>query len=317
MYIEILLTFSVVGGMVLYYWDDIQTSISILKGRMMFNMSETGMFSDKTKNKKERSLVVMLARLVGTTLGLKGVQYGYGLLLLSLFCAMSTFLILNKHIETGLMIAVCSFAFLLPILLLLCRLQLVRVKASREGEILLTELIDNYKINYYNMQQAIEVTALTIKEAPKSKRLLFNLTKGLNTVSRQEEIRNLLNDFEFALGTSWAVVLADNMFFALASGIRVTAAMEDLVNTVSQARKVSEYAKRENNESSLILKYLIPACYMLTIFGATEFFGLTLNEYMKYQFMTTVGMEWFVTSLLMYLIGVFLNFFLSKSKLDL
>jgi len=167
------------------------------------------------------------------------------------------------------------------------------------------------------MQQAIEDTAKTIEEAPSSRKLLFNLSKGLNTASNSEGIRTILDEFEYGLGTSWASVAADNMYFALVSGIRVTAAMEDLVKTLSQARKVAEYAKRENNESLLILKYLVPCCFVLTGVGATGYFGLSIEEYLTYQFMTTAGMSWFMISLLVYAAGLFLAFFLSKTKLDL
>lgn len=69
------------------------------------------------------------------------------------------------------------------------------------------------------------------------------------------------------MDTSWAGVLADNMYLALTSGIRVTEAMEDLVNTVSKAREVDELTNRENNEAGLILKYLAPLCYIMTVVG--------------------------------------------------
>ena len=301
MYAESAMTFLSIFGLALYYWEEFCALLHPLM---------------RKKNSKN-SLVEMMTRLAAITLGINDIRIGYGILIISVSAAAVTFLVLRMHITYGLLVLASVSALLLPVLLLMCRLQAVRVKSSREGEILLTELLDNYKINYYNMQRAIEVTALTIKEAPGSKRLLFNLSKGLNTASNPEEMRHLLRDFEFGLGTSWSSVMVDNMFFSLVSGIRVTAAMEDLVKTVSQARKVSEYSKRENNESGLILKYLIPVCYLLTVLGATKYFGLTAKEYFKYQFFTTTGMNWFVLSLVMYMIGLLLNFFLSKTKLDL
>lgn len=214
---------------------------------------------------------------------------------------------------------VCAALFIaaLPTIILLVRLQALRAASSKEGEILLTELLDNYKINYFNMQQAVEVTALSIEEAPNCKRLLFNLSKGLNRAAGSSEIKGFLQDFRFAIGTSWAGVLADNIYFALVSGVKVTAAMEDLIKTVSKAKEVEEYARRENNEATLILKYLAPGCYFLTVIGGIKYFGLTPREFFHYQFETEAGLGWFTACVLTYSIGMVAKKFLTKGKLDL
>lgn len=227
------------------------------------------------------------------------------------------FLFLTSRINPGIAAVTAVFTASLPSLMMLLKLQTMRIGSSKEGEVLLTELIDNYRINYFNMQEAIEVTAITIEEAPNCKKLLLNLSKGLNRVSGNEEIKKLLYDFKFAIGTSWAGVLTDNIYFALSSGIKVTAAMEDLLATVSRAKEVAEYAKRENNESTLILKYLAPACYILTVLGGIKFFGLSFREFMQYQFATSTGLSWFMASLLTYGASLIAKGFLSRTKLDL
>lgn len=315
MIVEIILSVSAVFGTGIYYWDDLGFLVNEIKRRFSFN--SFGLYDFKEKLHIKRDPLEAVSKLLGGTLGLEARIWSHGFIFVSLISAIIVLLILNGRIEIKLLVLISVFSSLVPYLLLLCRLQSLRIAASKEGEILLTELLDNYKINYYNMQQAIEVTAFTIKEAPGSKRLLFNLSKGLNTANSSDDIRRLLDDFEYGLGTSWASVMADNMYFALVSGIRVTAAMEDLVQTLSQARKVSEYAKRENNEGLLILKYLVPSCYVLTFFAATKYFGLSPEEYFKYQFMTSAGLGWFVLSLMAYGSGLFLGVLLSKTKLDL
>lgn len=227
------------------------------------------------------------------------------------------FAIMREKLEPALIMAVCAFLGAMPAILLAGRLKKMRVKNSKEGKILLSELIDNYKINYFNMQQAVEITAMTIEEAPNCKRLLFNLSKGLNRAGSSGEIRKLLEDFKFSIGTSWASILADNMFFALSSGIKVTAAMEDLLQTVAKAEKIEEYARRDNNESVLILKYMAPICYLLTVIGGIKYFGLTTGEFVKFQFGTEAGLAWFTVSVLTYAAALVIKEFLTKSKLDL
>lgn len=52
----------------------------------------------------------------------------------------------------------------------------------------------------------------------------------------------------------------------------MTAALQDLTETMMQARRVDEYAGRENHEASLILRYLAPICYVLTVLGGIFYF---------------------------------------------
>lgn len=227
------------------------------------------------------------------------------------------FILMHGKISNALIISASIFMSALPVILLLGRLQTLRIGSSKEGRTLLTELLDNYKIHYFNMHRAVEITAATIEEAPNCRRLLFNLSKGLNRAAGADEIKTLLDDFKFAIGTSWASVLSDNMYFALTSGIRVDAAMEDLIKTVVKAEEVAEHTDRENNEAGLILKYLAPVCYLLTVIGGIKYFGLTPREFFDYQFGTAAGLGWFTAAVLTYVVSIIAKGFLSRSKLDL
>ena len=213
--------------------------------------------------------------------------------------------------------AASLFIFLMPYALLRLKLQVIRVESSREGEILVTELLENYKIHYFNMQRAIEVSAVGMEEAPNCRRLLFNLSKGLNAAGGAEQIKQLLEEFRLSINTSWANILVVNLYFALSGGMQVTYALSDLAAAVAMARKVDEYVKRENNEAKLMLKYLAPAAYLLTLVGGIAFFGLTWKKYLFYQFHTTAGLTWLVISLLLYAAGILLYVYISKGKLDL
>ena len=83
------------------------------------------------------------------------------------------------------------------------------------------------------------------------------------------------------------------------------------------AEEVEERSKRENNEAGLILKYLVPICYLLTYVGAVKVFGLTNSEFIYYQFKTATGISWFVAIVIMYIISLIAKFFLTQNKLDL
>ena len=182
---------------------------------------------------------------------------------------------------------------------------------------MLAELTENYKINYYNMKEAIDRTAMSLDDAPSMRRIMLNLSRGLGRAGSEGSIARLLSEFSLSINTSWAGVLKNLMYFSLVHGIRVDEALTDLSLTLRRAREVEEYARRENNESNLMLKYLVPVMYILTIAGGVRFFGLGWKKFIYYQFETGVGLTWFTISLMIYAISYIVNSYLSKNKLDL
>lgn len=267
--------------------------------------------SDTVREEQHLRLLLQVTLGMGTDRSVKAFW-----VLSALPCA-AVFLLLIKKIPFAITVCAALLTACLPYGLLRLRLQKLRIDSSREGEILITELLNNYKICFFNMQQAIEETAKTIEDAPNSKRLLFNLSKGLNTAAGKNRISLLLREFRLSLNTSWGNILSGNMYFALASGMEVTEALTDLADTVKRARKVDEYARRENNEAEMMLRYLAPVSYFLTVAGGIGYFGLTPEKFLYYQFGTEVGLTWFTVSSVIYGAGLLLNGWLTRTKLDL
>ena len=141
------------------------------------------------------------------------------------------------------------------------------------------------------MKEAIEVTAVSLEDAPNGKRLLLHLSKGLQTAVSKDEVERLLYGFRYALDTAWGNVLAANIFFAYMYGIHVDAALEDLLASMTRSREVVEYGKRENNEARMILWYLTPISYVLSIVAACRYFGFTLTKFIQYQWGTALGLR--------------------------
>ena len=139
----------------------------------------------------------------------------------------------------------------------------------------------------------------------------------LNRGSSDAETETLLEEFRLSLHTSWGNILSANLWFALTQGTQVTAALQDLTETMMQARRVDEYAGRENHEASLILRYLAPICYVLTVLGGIFYFRLTPQMFFHYQFQTQIGLSWFVISLMLYAGGLLVYGFISRGRLDL
>lgn len=320
MFIEIIFTVISFVGLIVFYWDEVSNITVLFKGHIYLWLYDIKI----KKNKKEKTFIESkvtltgsIQRLMNATIGIGSKKSAYFFIGMSSIIGVFVFCILKNKVTPLLVYTAAFIVSVFPLLTLVCRLHNLRIQNSCEGDILITELIDNYKMNYFNMYQAIEITAVTIKEAPNSKKLLLNLSKGLNTVSESKDIKKLLDDFRFSIGTSWGNVMADNMYFALSSGIRVSDAMEDLISTINKARKVKEFSKRENNEGRIMLRYMAPCCYLMTIIGGIKYFGLSAEEFIYYQFMTTTGITWFVIVLILYILGIIARIFLIKSKLDI
>lgn len=205
----------------------------------------------------------------------------------------------------------------IPYLFVLTRLQQQRAARSKEGVILIHELLNNYKICQRNMREAIDMTAKTMEDAPHAKGVLLNLSRGLNNALTQEEISGVLEGFRYAIDTTWGNALASNIFFAYNNGIRVDFALTDLAESITKSRQVVEYSKQESNEARIMLVYLAPVSFFLSVLGACKYFGFTLEKYIAYQFTTPTGLKWFLTVLCCYICGTLVNQWFSQEKMDI
>ncbi len=257
-----------------------------------------------------------IRHLLHVTLGMGTKESVWAFFLLSAALGCLTLVTVARRIVLPLAVAAAVCACLLPYLLLRCMIQRQRVAGSHEGEILVTELLDQYRLHYHNMREAIEQTALTIEEAPYCRRLLLDLSRGLNTASTGAQIRSLTEEFRFAIGTAWAGILAMDVQLACESGLQVEASLADLAHSLTQARQLEEYNRRENNEARLILRYLIPVCGLLMVGGA-GFFGLSVGDFFHYQFGSAAGLTWWFLWLVSYLAAIGVYLLLSKRKLDM
>ena len=313
MLINILLYVLLIAGLVLI--------LSGMFKSVMYQMKLRGNTKAITmKKKKEKTgdaLTEHLYMLLAVTMGAKSrsavnlFSFICGLIGLASYLLCSLFL----PLKTCLIVMVaCIF---MPYIFLRTKLQQIRVNISHEGETLVTEILNNYKIQHYNIREAVEQTALTITEAPHSKKMMFDLAKNLNTAASAEETKAALDLFKYSIGTSWANILASNIYFAQVEGTKITNSLTDLTDAIMKARKAVEMNRRENTEGLMILKWMVPIGFVLTIIGADKFFDIPFKEFCYYQFQSPTGLNWFLGLVGMYIASIVISIFLSKSKMDI
>ncbi len=274
------------------------------------------MKEDKEKNKRLNIFCLEIKMLMEIVLNIKKksleIFFG-GTLGVGLIIGIPVGIVAGIPLGVATILVTISTAYLY----LKSRLYVQRAGTSREGEVLVGELLANYKISYCNITEAIETTAKLIEDAPFSKALLFDLAIGLNTAVTKEEVNKLLDNFKHSIGTIWADILATNMYFAITQGINITKSLQDLSESLIKSRRLVEYNKRGINEASMMLKFLGPACIVLTVFCATSIFGMPLGKYIYYQFGTESGLSWFLSVVVSYIVGIGVNVYFSSKKLDL
>lgn len=208
------------------------------------------------------------------------------------------------------------FAGMMPYFILQMQMGAVRSKGSKEGDILIPELLNNYKIYGYNMKEAIDKTVLSLDNAPVAKAGLIAFAKKINNYSEKEDIGEAIEVFKFSFNTVWCRMLASNMSLALTEGMRVDRSLEDLLRTVRNGRKIMEANRRGNYEANIITKFLVPISYVLSVFAGIKYFNLTPEKFIQLQFFTLTGIRWFSVMVLCYIVSLFLIKYLTEDKMD-
>ena len=237
---------------------------------------------------------------------------------LSLFLAMMAF-ILTYFLMTAKVAPLAALvAGFMPFLYYRTKLQGIRNETSREGEILTSELLSNYKIYHKSMRTAIENTIETISgEAPHSKKLLVRLQYDINAVASKEGLKEAIDRFKFGIGTNWSIMLATNIELSPLEGLDVTSSMEDLIQQISRARKAMEETKRQGSEARKMLKFLVPGIYLLTLICAMYFFGMSFTQFCHNQFRTSTGSTWFLIVCITYIGSVAAAEYVGRDKMDI
>ncbi len=105
-----------------------------------------------------------------------------------------------------------------PYALLRLKLYTIRIESSYEGEFLLTELINQYKINNFNMVEAIDASIAHLANAPQSRRLIFHMSLRLKSYSDRQDLERILYDFTYGINTQWSRLLMNNILLSIDEG---------------------------------------------------------------------------------------------------
>ncbi|WP_430882711.1 hypothetical protein [Fusibacter sp. JL216-2] len=204
-----------------------------------------------------------------------------------------------------------------PYALLRLKLYTIRIESSYEGEFLLTELINQYKINNFNMVEAIDASIAHLANAPQSRRLIFHMSLRLKSYSDRQDLERILYDFTYGINTQWSRLLMNNILLSIDEGLVVTSGLVDIQNELKRAKKAYEKGARNTSEGFAIVKYLIPALYGFTVFMSIKYFDFTLHKFIAYQVFTPSGMHLLIVNGALYVLNILLMVLFNRRKFDI
>lgn len=213
-------------------------------------------------------------------------------------------------------LCVAAAAGATPYLLLRVKLHSMRVEASYEGETGITELNNQYKINYLNMVEALDRTVKNLRDCPYIKKAFKKLSYGIKQYRTEGELENIIQEFTFAVNTRWAVHLSNCIYLSIAYGDDVREAMGDIISDLKKVRRVLEKNKRYNNEAFTMIRFIVPVTYALSVFAAVKYFGFTLGKFAQLQFYTSMGLKTFILSAGTWIVNYIIYQAVKKPKYD-
>lgn len=204
----------------------------------------------------------------------------------------------------------------LPYVVLRSRLIVMRIEGSYEAEALINELNNQYKICNLNMIEAIDKTLPLLNNCRYTQRALFRLAMSIKDYKTDEELDKIIKEFVFAIDTDWAAMLATNIKISVSDGRDVRPSLDDTLEDLKNIKVTLEKDKRYNNEAFSILRFVIPAVYVLSIIAAIKLFGFSLNKFLQYQFNTDLGLKFALVTLVSMAINYIVYYVMRKPKYD-
>lgn len=204
----------------------------------------------------------------------------------------------------------------MPYLLLRVRLETLRRKGSYEGEKLISEFLNQYRICGYNIYKTIEQVIFISEDIKISSKLLFKLLLELRNTGNKEVIKLATDNFAYGVNTNWSKMLSNNIRIAAESGTNVSFALEDILIQLREARVMFEERKRLNSEAVRMVVFLIPFMYIGSVVMSIKYLGISPVRFIENQIYTEQGFLVLLLSVFLFLVNLALIEIVNNQRFD-
>ncbi len=171
----------------------------------------------------------------------------------------------------GLLIA--AVLSLMPYAYIRMRLKVRQISASYEGQMLLSEFVNQYKICDFNIYETVNKCSISLDENTVSSKALFQLSYKLRSYSNRAELQTALNSFILNWDNTWARMLAQNIYNAAEEKINVLQGLDNVLALCKSIKEQQEKKKRKGLDTAVIVNVLCPLFFFAAIVGAKEMMG--------------------------------------------
>lgn len=268
--------------------------------------------------KEKNEIYLYIENLLFSTLN---INHHFGVLTFFFFSTTLGFLSLIVLLKNGFALSTATvlmvFISCLPFIFLYIRLHQMRISTSYEGELMVTELLNNYRILNRRIDLAFDLTAQNLSKYPNSQKIISQLAKGIKDYQGSEEILlNIVQTFHFQVQTSWGQLLSNLIYNSVLHGDDITEGLKDILEDLKSLDNLNEKNKQTNIEGELMLKLLVPSVYLGTLYLVFSFFQFPLQKYINYQFRNPLGFQTFFLSMLFFTMTVLVYLIFKKPKND-
>ncbi len=220
----------------------------------------------------------------------------------------------NLPIMSSLVLATCIASA--PYILLGIKFEGIRRKSSFEGEMIVSNFLNQYRIVNFNVYEALEKLLEESKNTKASNPFVLKMLLELRSTGNPKEMKNAVNKFASIINTNWSRMFAYNIQLAAEKGINVSLAIEDILMQLRDARTIFEERKRLNSEAVRIVVYMIPFLYVFTVVISLRYIGMSFIKFIENQLFTKEGFLFFTVSSVMFLINIAIMEIVSRQKFD-
>lgn len=213
-------------------------------------------------------------------------------------------------------LGIATMSSLMPILLLVMKVESIRKRGSQEGLRVVSALYRNYWAQDKNIFSAVEETVKGAADFPVCKRLLYKLLLRLRNTGSQVEIRECIDQFSFSLGTVWGKMLGVCIRLSAENGTDISEGLADIAEQLRLANGRAEERRRLNSEASRMTIFLVPMLYIGTVCVSIYYLDVDFGNLIRNQFGTAEGFIFFTTITFLFVLNLTILEFVQNRKLD-
>ncbi len=261
---------------------------------------------------EKNSFLKYLERVSETVLGLKLKTSSQ--IFATIFLLIAGVSSINFSIIKGFFMSFIIIAF--SIILVFLKFQSIRRKVSFEGEKLMINFLNQYRLCKNNIYETLEMMIINEEKNSKTVKLIKKLLLEIRNTGDRDKIKEATDEFAKVIDTNWGRMFAYNIQISALEGWNITTAIEDILVQLRDARTLEEERNRLNSETVRIITYMIPILYFLTLAMSMKFGEMNLKEFIRNQFFNREGFMLFVISFIFFLFNLIVIEAVTNRKFD-